>query len=243
MELYAEKRVSWVRLGKDALIGAKKLVVGHNADAVLDISSLAAHGKLADLSAGAPFLRGVDALAKLPITQLGLGGAPVDDALHTGLLGISKTLRSLRLATLGPVEPAALPELADLPKLERFQLTLFPGQSEAWLEFAVAHPQIGFRFGKVKPDPKREQVSVEDLHGGVAILRIAKGKKTSFEVSGDLAVDFGCDDNDELETTARKLARKAKKKIQWSSEADTFVARCKTADDCRWLIDAMGELR
>jgi hypothetical protein len=103
----------------------------------------------------------------------------------------------------------------------------------------VAHPALDFVFTRLVPPAKAPRVSLAEIHRGVDILRVELGKKVSFEIASDLAPDFDAEDNEALEARARALAKAAKKKLSWSSEADTFVASAPDAATLRWLIDAL----
>ena len=92
---------------------------------------------------------------------------------------------------------------------------------------------------RVQPAAKTPRVSVVEIYRGIEILRVEVGKKTVYEVSGDLAAELGAADNGDLEDQMCGVAKRAKKKIQWSSEADTFVAQAADVEACRWLVDAL----
>ena len=152
------------------------------------------------MSAGV--LRGLERLAERPLTRLSLGGVLANDGFRRLLAGVAPTLEHLALTPAEPIEPDMLPELQQLSALKRAHITIFPGQGEGWLEYAVAHPEVVFRFARLAEDSRREQVSLACIHRGIDILRIEKKKKVAFEVSGDLAADFGLDDNEALEAAA-----------------------------------------
>lgn len=206
---------------------------------VVDLGALAHHTALRDLSAGAPLVRGLEHLGRWPLTRLSLALVHVDDALRAGLGALSGSLEELSLSTLDPLDPSALPDLGAFPHLRRVKITIQAASREAWIDYAVAHPAIDFVFTRLAPPAKAPRVSLEEIYRGVDILRVEQGKKVTFEIAGDLAPDLGAENNEALEERARALAKAAKKKLSWSSEADTFVAQAADAATLRWLLDAL----
>lgn len=79
---------------------------------------------------------------------------------------------------------------------------------------------------------------------GVEIVRVKKGKKTVFEVSGDFAGELHRQrrfdgNNGDLEDELSAEAKRAKKRIQWSSEADTLVAQAADLATARWIVEQL----
>lgn len=72
-----------------------------------------------------------------------------------------------------------------------------------------------------------------------------KKKKARYEISGDLtearrlASKTWRGDNGDLEDELRAKAKAARRKIEWSSEADTFVAFVADLPTARWIVDAV----
>ncbi|MCX5744879.1 MAG: hypothetical protein NT062_20515 [Proteobacteria bacterium] len=212
-------------------------VVSFNSAAPVSLALLDGHPSLRELTAGAPLLRGIERLSGRPLESLTLASVDVNAQLRAVLATLAPTLRVLSLTATRPFGPEMLPDLAAFPELRRVAIfsTDFAEYREAWLSYAVAHPQIDFVFGRIVPSG--EQIEVVEIHRGVDVLRIEKGKKVVFEVSGDLASEGGADDNGDLEDRLREPAKAAKKKVKWSSEADTFVAQTPDLETARWIID------
>ena len=210
----------------------------HMTDPILDLRPLAEHDALIEVRVGAPLIRNVDALCGRALERLSLGDVAVDDALRRCLASAAPSLEFLQLRTSTDFTPDQMP--TKLPRLERCRMTVHVAQEDAWLDYAADHPHIAFQFTRdAKVDRGKLTTEIEDYHREIEILKITKGKKVHYEVSGDLATTFGFDDNAELEDAARPLVKAAKRRIKWSSEHDTFVATAKKPDDLRWLIDAL----
>jgi hypothetical protein len=218
---------------------ARSLAFSTQEPPVVDLGALAHHTELRELAAGAPLVRGLAHLGRWPLTSLTIGLVHVDEALREGLGALSGSLEQLTLSTADALPPDALPELGGFARLRRVQLSIQASPREAWIDYAVAHPALDFVFTRLVPPAKAPRVSLAEIHRGVDILRVELGKKVSFEIASDLAPDFDAEDNEALEARARALAKAAKKKLSWSSEADTFVASAPDAATLRWLIDAL----
>ena len=211
--------------------------VSFNFAAPVSLALVDSHADLRELTAGAPLLRGIERLSGRPLESLTLARIEPDAQLRAVLATLAPTLRELSLTATRPFGPEMLPDLSSFPHLRRVSIFAvdFTEPREAWLSYAVARPQIDFVFGRIVPSG--EQVEVAEIHRGVDILRIEKGKKVVFEVSGDLASEGGAEDNGALEERLREAAKAAKKKVKWSSEADTFVAQTADLETARWVID------
>jgi hypothetical protein len=217
----------------------RELDLVHSVSPALDLGLVAEHRRLETLTVTAPLLRGLASLDALPLHKLYLGRVEPDDDLPRLLAALAGTLADLALGGARPFGPDVLP---DLPHLAFLRVPGYPEAREAWIDFAVAHPSIGCFFPTFTPPSPREPVlTVEEIYRGVDILRATKGAKVEFEIAANLAElvpDFP-GDNGDLEDQVKEAARAAKrKKITWSSEADTFVARAPDVETCRFLIDA-----
>ena len=214
---------------------AARILTIYACDGTLDLTNVTEHEQLRQLSVGSS--RNAGALANLPLEKLVLR-SELDAGLRRTLEACA--LRSFELHCSRPVGPTELP---DLSKLETLRISARPEHRDAWIEWAIAHPLVRCDF--VQPPvrgPREPSISVAAIHRGVDILAIAKGKTVDYEVSGDLADEFDYrDSNGDLEDDVAPLARAAKKKVRWSSEAGTFVARAKDLDTCRWVIDRVAE--
>ncbi len=207
--------------------------------AVVDLKSLPLGRKITQFRASATLVRGVSALSACPIEDLCLGYVEINDELRALLGSLAPTLNRLVLTPTRLHHPK---ELGDLSRMRALRQVLAHSSKEtraAWIDFAVAHPKIGFSFYAFTP-PRGEVCTLAALHRGVDILRFErKGKKASFEVAGDLAAmrKRYRGSNGDLEDELRAKAKGAKKKIAWSSENDMLVARAADVDTCRWVID------
>lgn len=212
--------------------------VSFNFPAPVSLALLDGHPILRELSAGAPLVRGLERLSGRPLESLSLGSVTVNEQLRAVLATLARTLRALSLTATHPFGPEMLPDLSSFPELRRLTISAadFADRREAWLSYAVAHPRIDFVFGRVVPS-SGAQMKVAEIHRGVDVLRTEKGAKVVFEVSGDLASEGGADDNGALEDRLREAAKAAKKKVKWSSEADTFVAQTADLNTARWIVD------
>lgn len=220
----------------------RELEIVHDASPFLDLGPVAEHRRIESLTVWAPLVRGLGAVADAPLRTLRLGAVEPDADLRSLLVRVAGTLVELSLRGVRPLGPDAL------PRLERLVRLRVPGYSEtrrAWIEFAVEHPRVACCFPAVDPPPKHQPVvSVEEIHRGVDVLRVAKGAKVTFEIAADLAAMVAQvrpsfeGDNGDLEERLKAAARSAKKKATWSSEADTLVARATSVETCRWIIDA-----
>jgi hypothetical protein len=198
------------------------------------------HTRLRSFVATAPLVRGVSSLSGFPVEVLSLSQVALDDEWRSALGSLSSTLRRLMVDAGRPFSPEELGDFARMKALRQVQVPCFPELKKQWVDFAVAHPQIGFSFfSPAPPDAKRETFELEEVRRGVDIFRCAKGKKVSFEVAGDLSArrkGFG-GSNEDMEDELRAVAKAAKKKVDWRSELDTFVARTPDVETARWLID------
>jgi hypothetical protein len=208
----------------------------------LDLSPLAGAKRPRRIWAQAVAVTGIGALAGLPLHQLEVGRVEVDAELQAVLVGAGKTLTRLALRTNRPIAPEALP-LDRLRALEQLEVSGYGSQRVAWITWAVAHPRIGCTFEPPPEDSREPEIEVAEIYRDVAIHSLAKGKKRSYEVSADLAEQIGYrGSNGDLEDALRATARATRKKIDWSSEADTFVAQAQDVATCRWLIDQIWKL-
>jgi hypothetical protein len=202
------------------------------------LAAVRAHGSLESLSLSCPLVRDLKRLQGLSLARLSLSRVEPDEELFETLSSLGASLRMVNLSVSSAFPPS---KLGSMPHLRSFSVTGFPEYREEWIDFAVAHPQIGFDFPA--PPAKPASISVADHYRGVDILRVQKGKKVEFRVEDDLAsLRRGYEgSNGDLEDELRPRARKAKQKIRWGSEADTLVAFAQDVAACRWLIDeALG---
>jgi hypothetical protein len=90
---------------------------------------------------------------------------------------------------------------------------------------------------------KVPKVSVAEIYHGITILELSSAGKTRYEISEDIATIAGLDlSNGDIEDRIRPVAQSENKKIEWSSEADMFVADCVDLCTCRWLVDTVLSL-
>lgn len=225
-----------------ALLGsvdAEELTVGSETDPV-SLSWLATCRSLRRMRISAPLVRGVSSLIGAPLQSLALGEVSIDDVLRGTLQTFASTLEDLRLDSAQAFLPDELGAITKFKALRSVTVPAFPELRRQWVDFAVSNPRIAFDFFTVQPhEPKGEQLSIEEEYRGVEIVKCVKGPKTAYEVADDLAERKGSEgSNEDLEDLLRPIAKAAKKKIDWRSEADTFVARTSDVATARWLIDA-----
>jgi hypothetical protein len=77
-----------------------------------------------------------------------------------------------------------------------------------------------------------------ETYRGVEIHAVGPQKKRRYRIEESVAevVDYD-GSNGDLEEDLARLAKKAKKQVEWGSEGDTLVATCPDVETCRWLID------
>lgn len=231
-----------------ALLGStevEELTLGSDTDAV-SLSWLARYQSLRLVRISAPLVRSLSSLRGAPVQSLALAEVSIDDELRGTLQSLTSTLEDLRLDSGGrPFLPDELGALTKFKALRRVTVPAFPELRREWVDFAVSKPRIAFDFFAVAPrDPRRERLSIEEQYRGVEILMCVKGTKTVYEVADDLAERRGFSgSNEDLEDSLRPIAKAAKKKIDWRSEAETFVARTADLETARWLIDAAAEAK
>jgi len=221
---------------------ARKLQIEHEATPVFDLVGAKHHSRLVQLRVFAGLVRGVENIANLPIETLYLSNVEVNSSLSSTLTRLKESLRDLGFGNQKSFGPSELPSL---PQLRRLTIPGYAEYRTQWIEYALKHRQCGFYFPPVEIPAKLPKVALAKLYRDVDILTVERGKKVVFEVSGDLAGRFlpGNGDNGVLEDRLRPLATKAKKKIMWSSESDTFVAQTTKLEDAMWVIDRLEELR
>jgi hypothetical protein len=211
--------------------------------APVDLTPLARHTRLATLYAAGPLIRNVRALRGLPLEELTLGRVRVDGALGDVLANAGKTLRALHVVTGDDVAPSALP-LDEMPALERVSIGTHETHRDAWMSLALARRGVRFDFmAPPGPPSKGPALEIVETYRDVEILQVTKGKTIDFRIESDVADAVGfADGNGDLEDELAPIARAAKKKIAWGSEADTLVATCKDVATCRWVIDRAAQL-
>jgi uncharacterized protein YheU (UPF0270 family) len=208
----------------------------------LQLELLQGHDRLEELDVDSGMTRGLKFLEPLALKVLSLSGVVPDQALKRVLAARARTLEELTLSSHEPFGPSLLPKC---PSLRRLTVPAYDEFRAEWVEWAVTHPRVACRFPKLQAPSKRPVVQLAEVYRGVDILRIRKGKQIAFEVASNLVedvLDREDMDNGELEDKMRALAKKDKRKAEWSSESDTFVMRAKDIETCRWLIDAVHAL-
>jgi hypothetical protein len=209
----------------------------------LHLALLEGHANLRELTAGASLVRGTECVARWPLIALDVGMVEVDSALREGVAALTGSLERLSVTSRSAFPPEALPDLAAFSKLRRVRVGVHgTAFCKEWVDYAVARPAIDFVFAPLADAPTAQGASLEEVYRGIDILRVAKGKNVMFEVSGDLAPELDAQNNAEVEERLEPLAKSARKKVVWSSEADTFVAQSKDVATCHWLIDTIHDL-
>lgn len=205
----------------------------------IELAPLAGHRRLRRALIAGAEVRGVRALRGLPLEELTLGNVAIDDELVETMASWAPTLRSLRLATPTAIGPDRLP-LGRLGALERLAISGHPAHRAAWIDLALARPELACDFTAPPAPPGPVTTSeVAEVYRGVELFRVDEPrKKPRFELADDLAGELAlAGDNGDLEDVLRPRARKAGKKLTWSSEADTLVAWAADVATLRWLID------
>lgn len=212
---------------------------------LFDLQHLQGNSELSSLFVGAQLVRNVHALRHLPLERLRIGSVCCDERLTQLLQALSSTLTDLQLTGTEPFGPDLIP-LRDLKKLTHLRVPAYPEYREAWLATACANPHIYFdmSYTAAHEEPAKQNVTVAEIYRDIDILEIKKGKKTTFEVSGEMteyAEERGFEgDNSDLEDELKERAKTAKVKgLKWSSEGDTLVVQASKIEALRWVIDAI----
>src|SRR6185503_21360200 len=160
----------------------ENISVDHTAIPTLDLSIFQGHANLRALQVDALLVRRVERLEGLPIESFTAANFDPSAEFRAGLATLAPTLRRLCLASTRPFGPSLVP---DLPHLEELQVPGYPELKEAWLDYAVAHPERRYDFTQPGWGIPTSDNAIEEIYRGLDICRISKGKKTVFEVSGD----------------------------------------------------------
>jgi len=218
---------------------ARVIDIAYPQTTVFDAGMLASHCDVEEVTVTAPLVHRLAGLAELPLRVLRLGRVEPNGELGPLLRAVASTLEELTITGTRPFGPEQLPKL---PALARLDVPGTPETRDAWIDYAVKHPQVACRFAPFEaPPPKALAVTVLEIHRGVDILQATKGKKTFYEVAFDVAAALdGYDgDNGDLEAELKGLAKRGKKRgLKWSSEADTLVVQATKPDTLRWVLDA-----
>lgn len=206
----------------------------------IDLAWIAHHTQLRELLARGPAVLNLVHLAKLrALRKLELMPVDVDRTLTESLAALSK-LEELVLDARAPIAPGQLP-FASLPALRRVAIPAHPSLRTEWIDFAMAHPEIGFSFNAPRdaaPQQPVPEMALVEEHRGVEILSRGKGKARRFRIESSVAEAVGYSgSNGDLEDDLTPIAKKKRKVIAWGSEADTLVATCSNLATCRWIID------
>ncbi len=222
-----------------------KISIGYST--VFDLDLLRDHTELEELFLSSQLARNFDALAALPLRDLHVSSVHMDKRVTQTLIKLKKTLTELSLVGTEPFGPDVIP-LSQLKKLTRFSVTVDPEFRDAWLEVACASPHIYFdmSYAAAHDDEPKQKVTVAEIYRDIDILEIKKGKKTLFELSGEMteyAEERGFEgDNGDLEDELKERARAFKVRgLKWSSEGDTLVVQAAKIEALRWVIDAIHE--
>ncbi len=131
--------------------------------------------------------------------------------------------------------------------LERVKVPSYSDFRQEWIGWALANSDVT-PFFTSPPEATPYARSLCEIYRETEILRVAKGKKTTYEVSGDFSAEVGSkarsvQDNSDLEDALRAEAAAAKVKVVWSSEADNFVAITNDVEAARWVVDRLVQKR
>ena len=219
---------------------AEKLELTYYATPTFDCKRIAHSASLKELRLTAPLIRGLEHLASSELSELMLHHVAANEALIKCLESL-KSLSSLDLATTEALAPKLLGGIA--ANLKLLTLPAWPEKKEAWIQWAAGHPEVGCRFQNLEVTElptKVPKVEVSQIHRDYSILKLTKGKTIKFELAEDFSDLYEeALSNGDIEERLEPLAKAAKKKITWSSEADTLVATSKKEEDLIWLIDTL----
>ena len=225
-------------------VNARTIVFDYAKSSPFDLGVFRGQTRAEILWLMAPAFQGLWHLEPLPLKELHLsGGVAPGRSLRSLLDAHAKNLVELGLTLHEPFGPALLPEF---PALRQLEVSGYPEHRQAWVDWAVAHPEVACEFSPFEPPSKGPGVELAEVYRDVDILRTGKGKQITFEIAANLVddlLDTDDFDNGELEDRLRALAKEEKRKVQWDSESDTFVARAKDVETCRWLIDSVHAMK
>ena len=188
------------------------------------------------LSVRSPLVSAPANLATARLESLSIANTRADDRFWQTVSGSADTLRQLVLGSLTPFGPQ---RLAMFGKLDQLEIVGYPEVREPWIDWAVAHPRVECIFREIGHWQFARPMILAELYHDVSILRCGTQARPRFEIAEDLVglLDLDLDDNGVLEDLLKPLARKAKRKVRWGSEADTLVADAADVDTCRWIVD------
>ena len=224
-------------------VAAASLDLTWYATPVFDCSRIIHAKNLERLSLTASLIRSPGHLIDAQPAYIQLHHVAPDENLFS-FLKAQKRLLHLDLATTRPLSPQALEGVIE--KLDILTLPAWPDEKTAWIKWAVNHPRVRCRFQhpEVTELPSKvARAEVAAVHRDYAILKLTKGRSVKFEVADDFSGLYPDHSNGDIEAALEPLAKAAKKKIDWSSEADMLVAGSKKEEDLIWLLDTLLDER
>ena len=211
----------------------------------LDLRKISNFTNLIELKVEHPLIKNHQALYGLPIRDLYLRNVLVSKEFFVSISENNKSLENLNLGSIYPFGPEIITNIPE--KLSFFSIPGFPEFREQWIDWAVNNSHINCIFYSPEASEfpaKTGNVSVEEFYRNFALLKVKKGKSVYFEISEDvtslLENKKSIANNNQIEDTIRVKASKLKKNINWSSEADMFVAQSKDIKDLYWIIDEIN---
>lgn len=220
---------------ESAIRSAASQDVDTDVDAIVDLRVVLGHAGLARLRMVAAFVLGIEHLAAFELRSLTLDPVDVGEPLRAALSAQASTLEELALGSHTAFGPEALPAL---PRLRRLRVPGALEHRDAWIAFALAHPDVFFDFepprsvmGSSKP-----VVVVAERRAGVDVLSVTKGKQTALAIQGN----FAGNRNDALEAEVKKALGARAKDVVWSSDPGTFAARTSSLDVAQEIADAIA---
>ena len=227
-------------------VSPTKLTLAFKERPVFDLRWLPISPSMNSLWIEAGMVKHVDCLASSAIVKLMLSNTVLDDVFRTTLQSMHGTLQSIRLHNSDPFLPGALPPLDSMETLLQVTVPAYPEHKEEWVDFAVSHPGIDFRF----PSPDsvvlpKQSLRLFSVYRNVDILSEKKGRSENYLIcinfAGDILGQKGS--NHEIADYLKQKAVENKKRFTIHSSSDELMIHAKKFEDCLWAVDRAYEMQ
>ncbi len=214
------------------------VTIQHWETPTLDLVLLRHHRGLRHLFLYCGLATGFRHVASCGIERLHITNVELDSEFLSVLSGWKNTLWELWLENEKPFGPQELP---DLPKLTLLKIPTYPETLAAWKAWRIVHPGVKIEFqGPPQPTANHPYAAVAEIHRDVAVMKVTKGKKITYEVWGNFSGKSPIGGNNhDLRHWLEMQAENAKKKITVFSEADEIGISTTKPEIVKWCIDTL----